>query len=98
VGNRRSEQVSLAQRAAQVAEHPGLSLALDPLGDHGQSEVAAQADQVADQPAQVWIGVHLVDQALVQLHRVHRQSMQHGQRGAAGPDIVQRDLDPGLTQ
>ena len=70
-----------------------LRLAFHAFGDYRQVQRVGHVDDVADQIALDPVRQDIVDERLVDLERADRQTPQVGERGVAGAEVVQRDLD-----
>ena len=90
------EQEALAPVAAEIEEHAGLALGLDALGHHGQAEVMGQVDDPRGDATVVGMGVapEPLHEGPVDLHDVHGQPSEVGQRGVAGAEVVDGDEHP----
>src|SRR5262249_25848834 len=89
---------ALGVLAAERPKAAELRPLLDALGDHGQSERATERDDRADQLPRVGVEAVDVDEVARDLERRHRESLEIAQRRVAGPEVVERDADPGVTQ
>ena len=89
---RRREQVALAGVAAELAQVGELGLVLDALGDRPQPERAAELDERLDQRVRLVRAGGGGDERAVDLQRVDRQLLQVGERGVAGAEVVDRDV------
>src|SRR5207244_1286520 len=72
--HRAPEQVALAVLAAEAAEDVSLLLGLDTLGDHGDAEIVAKADDAAHQLEVALALSHAADEEAVDLEHVDREA------------------------
>src|SRR5688500_8764579 len=82
------EELALADAAAGLGEEVALYLGLDALGDHLEVEAAGEGDQRTREAGALGVLRHADDQAAVDAHRAGVESLQHGQRGVAGAEVV----------
>ena len=90
--------MSLAELAGELEQPLALLGALDALGDDREAEDLAEVD---DRPQQRGLVARLpdaLDERLVDLQAVQRHPAQVAQRGVAGPEVVDRQLDPEVLQ
>ena len=66
---------------------------LDALRGHGEPHVVREVDRRAHDRRVVGIAHEPDDERLVDLQLVHRQPLQVGERGIAGPEVVDRQAD-----
>src|SRR3954451_4920861 len=93
--HRSGEQVALGDPDARGLERVDLLGELDALGDGLEAERLADEQHGARDV--VGAGRRVLgrrDEAAVDLHLVHRQRAQVGERGVAGAEVVERDLHP----
>lgn len=76
----------------------GLLPGLDPFGDNLGFEMAGQGDNRRDHRGVVGAGAHLADKSPVNLQAVEWQVGQVGQRGVAGTEVIDGDMDPEPAQ
>src|SRR6267143_263906 len=89
---------ALQEVAAILPQHRRRGLVLYPFGDDRQPEAMAEVDRGADDGGAVAVGRHVEDEGLIDLDFAHREPLEVGERGVAGAEVVDRDLDPGLMQ
>src|ERR1700743_68023 len=90
---RAAEQEALYLVAGFVAQELQLGVGLDALGQHRQTEAAAQSEHRADDGGCLAVGVYGLDEGAVDLDLVEREGTQVRQRGITGAEIVHRDAD-----
>lgn len=90
----------MAVIAAQFAQGLPLRLGLDAFTDGLDAQRARQRQYAFDQRARAlhFRSMQAGDEALVDLQRTDRETVQVGQRGEAGTEIVQLHLDAALAQ
>ena len=74
-----------------VGQEAQLPLRLDPFGDHPDAEAVRQADDRGDDRAVLLADLEVGDEAAVDLERVDRELLEVGERGVAGPEVVDGD-------
>src|SRR5215208_4020329 len=87
------EQVALGVVAAELVELGQLAGGLDALGDDGQAEGVAEADDGGDHGVVGWVEVEAGHERAVDLERRQRQVLEGGQGRVAGAEVVDRDVD-----
>ena len=97
LGRRRpGEQETLAFVAAQGGERDELLARLDALGHHGYPKGVGHRCHRGDDLAVTVAPADLGHEAPVDLQDVNVQPLQVGERGVAGPEVVERDAHPEL--
>src|SRR4051812_6412485 len=84
--------------AAERLQQGMLVRGLDPLGDDGLAEAAAEAGDGIDDRRVGGIVLEPANEAAVDLYDVDRELLEMRERGEAGAEIVERDRDPLLVQ
>ena len=97
-GHRPGQAVALHQVAVELSQQPPARLVLDTLGDDPQPQVVAEADDRADDREVVVALGQVPHERAVDLHLVHRQAAQPGQRRVAGAEVVDRDEQAEVDQ
>ena len=68
----------------------------DAFGEGSEAEVPAELDEDADQRVGFGGAVDRVGERAVDLDRVDRELLERGERGVAGAEVVDRDVDAEL--
>src|SRR3954447_9076950 len=95
---RRAEQVSLAMRAAELAQTIELLGELDAFRDQVETEVEAEVGDRARHDRVALALADPVDERLCDLQHVDRELLEVPQRGVRGSEVVDRDLHSELLQ
>ena len=90
---RRAEQIALHLRAAEILHGFALLQGLDAFRGRDHVAVGGDADHRADDRGRGGIAGHFLDEAAVDLDLVEREALQILQRGIAGSEIVERDVN-----
>ena len=80
------------------ASRSHVACVLDALGDDLQAEVRGRGRRSRGRSRRPRPGAQVADEAAVDLHLVHRQALQVGQRGVAGAEVVDRQAHAELAQ
>ncbi len=83
-----AEQLALRLVAAGLAQERELLHGLDAFGDHLHAEAVAHLDDGAHQRRVVAVGGGVAHEGLVDLQRADRELLQRRQRGIAGAEVV----------
>jgi len=95
--NRLAVQEPLGLIATQLPQRVQLVLVLDSFGDHAQSERARKGDHDRHQllsPGRC----HSQHEGSIDLQGIDGQSLEAGERGVSGPEVVNGDSDAGAPQ
>ncbi len=95
--HRRRDQRALAEVAAHRHQRLQVGLALDALGDRRAAETMREIDAVWQIAALVGVGRAVVHEAVVELELGEGQLAQARERGIAGAEIIDRDLDAAVA-
>src|SRR6056297_2952294 len=98
LAQRHAVMVALAQRAAQRQKGVALLGKLDPLGDHGGAGGRSDREHGRDDVTAVRIVGQALHERAIDLDVVERVVLQVRQRGVAGSEVVQRELDAQRVQ
>ena len=93
-----AQQVALAGRDLELAQHPQLLGRLDALGDRDRALAPGEVQERAQDRAR---GVALrafLHEREVDLHDVEADLREEAQAGVAGADVVGRDADAGVLE
>ena len=71
---------------------------LDTLGDDLETELARQTYDASNDRPDIRVVDHLRDEAAVDLQNVERKLVKNGERGVAGPEVVECNQEPPLLQ
>src|SRR6266850_4136876 len=91
---RLAEQKALQLVAAVGAQELALLDRLDPFGDDFQPQTMAERDDALGDRHVVRIVGYVLDERAVDLDAVDREALQVSQRGVAGAEVVDREVDP----
>src|SRR5437868_489657 len=97
-GHRPGDQESLAELAAHLAQRDELPWLLDALGDDLEPEVPADLDHGPGQQRERGVVTEPGDERGIDLDDVQRELAQVGERGVAGPEVVDGQLHAQLVQ
>jgi serine/threonine-protein kinase len=97
-GHRLAEQAPLAVVAVAAPEEIELLLRLDALGDHVEAEVLAHLDDRAHECRVLARDVRVAHEGLVDLERADRELLQRRERGIAGAEVVDREVQAHRAQ
>ena len=92
------EQKSLRLVAALRPQEIGLRDGLHPFGDHPQPEIVRHRDQRANDRDELVVVGKSADEALVDLDAGQRHLCEEAERGKAGTEVVEGDMDTELPQ
>ena len=95
---RPSEQVALAERAAELDELTALVIVLDALGDRAEVERARKTDDRLHETRGTVLAADLVDERLRDLEDVDREPLQVAERRVAGAEVVDGDAHAEVPQ
>ena len=93
---RLGEEKALADVAAELLQGDQRLAVLDALGDDGEVQVVAEANDAGD--VGLALGEHRRDEGAVDLDLGHREQPQPQQRRVAGSEVVDRDREPELGE
>lgn len=93
---RAGEMIALDVADAHRPERVELGGGLDALGDHGDAEIDAQADDRGDDHPARQAGVDAADQLHVELDDVRLEAREQVEPGVAGAEIVERGAEAHL--
>ena len=92
------EEVALAEVALEAAQLAELDFVLDPLGDHVERERPGHPDHRLDDRRPLLFDAERVDEGAVDLQRVEGITVEVGERGVAGAEVVEDEADAELVQ
>src|SRR3954465_13005519 len=92
------EEVALRIVAAQLAQYGRRLLVLDALGDAAKAEGAGQIDDRSSDHLVGSVGGEVADKRLIDLERRDGQSVEVRERGLAGAEVVDRNIEAMITQ
>ena len=87
------EQIALRGVATKRRQLPELAVGLDALGDHGEAEGVAEADDGGDDRRVLRVRAQPVDERTVHLDCFDREALQVPERRVAGPEVVDAEPD-----
>ena len=91
-------EIALGMVAAQFPQAARLTVRLDALRRDLKLQASSQADDGGDDRLVVGILLQVPHEAAVDLDMIDRELLQMGQRGVAGAEIVESDLDAMLPE
>src|SRR5687768_1266679 len=92
-GHRPREVEALAEGASGLPKEPQLLRRLDPFRERGHAQPMRELDHRLDHPTGVLVAIDVVDEGLVDLQDVDGQVLEAGERGVAGPEVIDRQRE-----
>ena len=92
-----AEEKALSVPATVVEEKAALLLGLDTFGERLEAERMGELDDRSDKFAGVLVVGETLDEGAVDLQHAHPGLVEPSERGVAGSEVVDRELEPSLV-
>src|SRR6476620_7994831 len=97
-GDGHREEIALAVVTPERRQMIELRLRLDAFRDHVETQIVRQIHDGADDLGTLTLCPHLAHERPIDLQRIEGKAVHVAERGVAGPEVVDRELDAELLQ